>query len=80
VAAPTIECIENGAGCQVRIAKAIADRFALRVSEMFEHDNGDSLRCPTVAELRDAMRTERSTLHPSGELADGPAGPVASRP
>lgn len=59
VAAPTIERIEQGAGCQVRVAKTIADRFALRVSELFDHSGGDSLRCRSVAELREAMLTER---------------------
>jgi DNA-binding XRE family transcriptional regulator len=56
VAAPTIERVENGAGCQVRVAKAIADRFALRVSELFDHrGTGDSLTCRSVGELRDVL-------------------------
>lgn len=55
VAAPTIERIEDGAGCQVRVAKSIADRFALRVTELFDHGDGESLRCRTVGELRSAM-------------------------
>lgn len=55
VAAPTIERVEAGAGCQVRVAKSIADRFALRVSELFDHGEGDSLRCRSVGELREAM-------------------------
>jgi hypothetical protein len=62
VAAPTIERVEDGTGCQVRVAKAIADRFALRVTELFEHGAGDSLRCRSVGELREAMLHAREPL------------------
>ncbi len=59
VSAPTIDRVEDGAGCQARVAKAISDRFALRVSELFHHDDGDSMRCRSVGELRDAMISPR---------------------
>lgn len=56
VAGGTIDRIEAGAGCQPRVAKSIADRFALSVLELFNHDS-DNLTVRTVGELREAMVT-----------------------
>lgn len=56
VAGGTIDRIEDGAGCQPRVAKSIADRFALSVLELFGHEN-DSLTVRTVGQLREAMLT-----------------------
>ncbi len=59
VSGRTIERIESGKACQVRIAHRIATHYALRVSELFDSDH-----CArTVGELRDAMLTPSSTRY-----------------
>ncbi len=63
VAGRTIERIEDGEGCQPRVAKSVADRFALSVSELFGHGTrGDALRARTVGELRAMMQTPQDEL------------------
>lgn len=52
----TVERVESGHGCHVRVAWTIANHFALDTTEMFTHDDaGDSLRCRTVGELRHVL-------------------------
>ena len=65
IAGGTIDRLEEGAGCQARVAKSIADRFALAVTELFDHED-DSLTVRTVAELRDAMLTPPEFPLPRG--------------
>jgi DNA-binding XRE family transcriptional regulator len=56
VAGGTIDRIEAGAGCQPRVAKSIADRFALSVSELFNHDSDTS---PCARSANSAKRCSR---------------------
>jgi hypothetical protein len=56
IAGGTIDRIEDGAGCHPRVAKSLADRFALSVLELFQHES-DNLIARTVGELREAMVT-----------------------
>lgn len=52
----TIERIESGKACQVRIAWRLAEHFTLSTTELFGglHD-GEGRRCRTVADLREEM-------------------------
>ncbi|HEY6779920.1 MAG TPA: hypothetical protein VI111_03150 [Thermoleophilaceae bacterium] len=54
VSGRTVERVEAGSGCQLRVAGNISSYFALSVLELFDCD---SLSARTVGELREAMLT-----------------------
>jgi hypothetical protein len=57
VAAPTVDRVERGGACQVRVAHALASRFGLAVWELFDDAASDMLTVRTVEDLRTALTT-----------------------
>ena len=63
VSGRTIERIESGKSCQMRVAWRLAQFFTLRNSELFGgRHSDDRRRCRTVADLRDEMLTPPSYM------------------